>query len=157
MRYAIIKGGKASGKATTINEVCRRLSPDRVLKVHHEEDGTAIAIPVDSLDELTDGTYIITVRKKNILIVPGAPTQQKKSITSILESVNNLDLTPEFALVAMSGHEKLKNYNTAEELENYGKCIHETKIWRIPAHNFINTEEWKKRISYLTAITLYNI
>jgi len=157
MRYVIVRGGKASGKATTINEVCRQLSPERVLKVNTDAMGNASAVPVNSLDELSDGTYIITVRKKNILIVSGSPTQQKQNITSIIESVKNLDLVPEFALVAMSGLEKLKNFNTAGELENYGKCVHETKIWRIPAHNFISSDEWKKRISYLTAITLHNI
>ncbi|MES2486347.1 MAG: hypothetical protein V4581_10440 [Bacteroidota bacterium] len=157
MRYVIVKGGKSAGKATTINEVCRRLSPEKVLKVNQDEKGDTTVKKVSSLDELSDGTYIITVRKKNVLIVSGAPTQQKQSITSIIESVKGLDLTPEFALVAMSGLEKLKNFKTATELENFGKCIHETKIWRIPAHNFVNTEEWKKRISYLTAITLHNI
>jgi hypothetical protein len=157
MRYVIVKGGKSSGKATTINEVCRRLAPEKVTKVILDEDGSARLSPVTSLEDLTDGNYIIRVKNKNILVVSGAPTQQKQSITSIMESVNKLDFEPEFALVAMSGLEKFKNFKTAEELQKFGNCIHETKIWRIPSHNFINTDEWKKRIAYLTAITLHNI
>ncbi len=157
MRYVIVKGGKSSGKATTINEVCRRLAPDKVTKVIQEEKGNTRLLPVQSTDDLADGNYIIRVKNKNILIVSGAPTQQKQSITSIIESVKDLNFEPEFALVAVSGLEKFKNFKTSEELKKFGKCIHETKIWRIPSHNFINTDEWKKRISYLTAITLHNI
>lgn len=157
VRYVIVKGGKSSGKATTINEVCRRLAPEKVTKVVLEENGNPRLSPVESMDELTDGNYIIKVRNKSILIVSGAPTQQKNSITSIIESVKNFDYNPDFALVAVSGLEKFKNFKTAQELQKFGKCIHETKIWRIPAHNFINSDEWKKRISYLTAIALHNI
>ncbi|KOS04644.1 hypothetical protein AM493_00255 [Flavobacterium akiainvivens] len=157
MRYVIVKGGKSSGKATTINEVCRRLAPEKVTKVIHDENGSTRLSPVSSLEDLTDGNYIIRVKNKNILVVSGAPTQQKQSITTIIESVQKLEFEPEFALVAMSGLEKFKNFKTAEELQKFGKCIHETKIWRIPSHNFINTDEWKKRIAYLTAITLHNI
>jgi hypothetical protein len=157
MRYVIVRGGKSSGKATTINEVCRRLAPDKVTKVILKEDGNSQLCAVVSMEDLSDGTYIINVKNKNILVVSGSPTQQKQSITSIIESVKDLDITPEFALVAMSGLEKFKNFKTADELQKFGKCIHDSKIWRIPSHNFINTDEWKKRISYLTAITLHNI
>jgi hypothetical protein len=157
MRYVIVRGGKSSGKATTINEVCRRLAPDQVTKVILSDDGSTRLCPVISMEDLSDGTYIINVKNKDILVVSGSPTQQKLSITAIIESVNDLDIKPEFALVAMGGLEKLKNFKTADELQRFGKCIHDTKIWRIPSHNFINTDEWKKRIAYLTAITLHNI
>ena len=82
---------------------------------------------------ISDGTYIVTVRKKNILMVSGAPTEQKKKITCIMESVLNLNLKPDFAIVAMRGLEKLKDFRTSSELESFGKCIYETKIWRIPS------------------------
>lgn len=157
MRYVIVKGGKNSGKATTINEVCRRLAPEKVTKVIHGEDGKTRLSQMQTIEDLTDGTYIIRVKNKNILIVSVTPTQQKQSITSIIESVKDLNFEPEFALVAMSGLEKFKDFKTDEELKKFGKCIHETKIWRIPSHNFINTDEWKQRIAYLTAITLHNI
>ena len=74
-----------------------------------------------------------------------------------MESVKKLDVDPDFAIVAMRGLEKLKDFSTSKELEHYGKCIYETKIWRIPSHKFNLTEEWNKRVSYITAITLHNI
>lgn len=106
---------------------------------------------------ISDGTYIVTVRKKNILMVSGAPTEQKKKITSIMESVHNLNQRPDFAIIAMRGLEKMKDFSTSKELEKFGKCIYETKIWRIPSYTFQLTEEWNKRVSYITAITLHNL
>ena len=157
MKYIIVKGGKSAGKAETINEVCRRLKPEQICKVYFTEAGKVHMQNLYSTADLSDGTYIITVRKKNILLVSGAPTQQRLSITTILESVNNHSMSPDFAIIAMRGLEKLKNFATAKELEKFGKCIYETKIWRIPSHKFNLTEEWNKRVSYLTAITLHNI
>jgi len=157
MKYIIVKGAKSAGKSETINEVCRRLKPESISKVYFTEAGKIHLQKLFSISDLSDGTYIITVRKKNILLVSGAPTQQRLSITTILESVNNLNMSPDFAIIAMRGLEKLKNFSTAKELERFGKCIYETKIWRIPSHKYNLTEEWNKRISYLTAITLHNI
>ena len=157
MKYIIIKGGREAGKAHTINEVCRRLKPEQICKVHYTENGKVYLERLFSASDLTEGTYIITVRKKHVLIVSAAPTQQRKSITSILESIQHVNMKPEFAIVAMRGLEKLKDFATSKELEKFGKCIYETKIWRIPSHKFNLTEEWNKRVSYLTAITLHNI
>ncbi|KGO91179.1 hypothetical protein [Flavobacterium subsaxonicum] len=157
MKYIIVKGARSSGKAETIHEVCRRLKPDVIRKVYFSESGKVSLEKVPSLSEANDGTYVITVRKKNVLVVSGAPTQQRKSITEIMESVQNLNLKPDFAIVAMRGLEKLKDFATSKELEKFGKCIYETKIWRIPSNKFNLTDEWNKRVSYLTAITLHNI
>ena len=74
-----------------------------------------------------------------------------------LESVFKLNLKPDFAIIAMCGLEKLKDFSTSKEMEKFGKCIYETKIWRIPSYNYHMTDEWNKRISYITAITLHNI
>ncbi len=90
-------------------------------------------------------------------MVSGAPTEQKKKITSIMESVHNLNQRPDFAIIAMRGLEKMKDFSTSKELEKFGKCIYETKIWRIPSYTFQLTEEWNKRVSYITAITLHNL
>jgi hypothetical protein len=156
MKYIIIKGARSSGKAETINEVCKRLKPEKICKVHFSETGKVMLEKMNPAN-LEDGTYIITVRKKNILIVAESPTEQKKRITNILDSILHLNLKPDFAIVAMRGLEKLKDFATSKELEQYGKCIYETKIWRIPSHKFNLTEEWNKRVSYITAITLHNI
>ena len=157
MKYIIIKGARSAGKAETINAVCKKLKPEAIKKVHISESGKAVLENVATTAGLADGTYIVTVRKKNILMVSGAPTEQKTKITNILESVFNLNLKPDFAIVAMRGLEKLKDFSTSKELEKFGKCIYETKIWRIPSYTFHTTEEWNKRISYITAITLHNL
>lgn len=157
MKYIIIKGARFAGKAETISEVCKRLKPEAVRKIYIPENGKAFLEQVKETAPLSDSSYIITVRKKNILVVAGSPTEQRKRITSIMESVMKLNLKPDFAIVAMRGLEKLKDYATCKELEKFGKCIHETKIWRIPSNKYNLTEEWNKRVSYLTAITLHNI
>jgi hypothetical protein len=157
MKYIIVKGAKSAGKAETINEVCRRLKPEQISKVYFTEAGKMHVQKLYSTADLGDGTYIITVRKKSILLVSGAPTQQRMNITTIIESVSNSGQSPDFAIIAMRGLEKLQNFSTAKELERFGKCIYETKIWRIPSHKYNLTEEWNKRVSYLTAITLHNI
>jgi hypothetical protein len=157
MKYIIIKGNNSAGKASTVNEVCRRLKPEKICRVYFSETGRVTLHQVFSFGDLADGTYLITIKGKHILMVSGAPTQQKRKISVIIDSLLSLHIHIEFAIVAMSGSEKLKDYATATELAKYGKCIYETKIWRIPSHKFNLTEEWNKRISYLTAITLHNI
>ncbi|MDV6167849.1 hypothetical protein R1T16_05395 [Flavobacterium sp. DG1-102-2] len=157
MKYIIIKGAKSSGKAETISEICQRLKPEAVKRVYFSESGSVAVENYPPAKKNPEGTYIVTVRKKNILIVSGSPTEQKKRITSIVESVFKLNFKPEFAIIAMCGLEKLKDFSTSREMEKFGKCIYETKIWRIPSYNYHMTEEWNKRISYITAITLHNL
>ncbi|RDI09719.1 hypothetical protein [Flavobacterium sp. AG291] len=156
MKYIVIKGAKSAGKAATIREVCTRLKPDAVKRIYISESGSVAAENVQSA-KITEGNFVVTVRKKNILIVSASPTEQKKRITSIMESVSKLNIRPDFAIVSMCGLEKLKDFSTSKELESYGKCIYETKIWRIPSYTFNLTDEWNRRVSYLTAITLHNL
>lgn len=113
--------------------------------------------PLPPSANISEGTYLVTVKKKNILMVSNCPTEQRKRITHIMDSIMGLNIKPHLAIVAMRGLEKLKDYATSKELENYGRCIYETKIWRIPSHQYSLTEEWNKRVSYITAITLHNI
>lgn len=157
MKYIIVKGAQSSGKAHTITEVCRRLQPEVVRKIHFCETGKVSLEKVSLDNDIEEGNYVITLRKKNVLIVSGAPTEQRRNITTIIETAKDIDMPPDFAIVAMRGLERLKNFSTAKELEKFGKCIHEIKIWRIPSNNFTLTDEWNKRVSYLTAITLHNI
>ena len=157
MKYILIKGAKSAGKASTITEVCTRLKPDAVKRVYFSESGAVATENIQSPRGIAQGTFIVTVRKKNILVVSASPTEQKKRITSIMESVLKLNIKPDFAIVSVCGLERLKDFSTYKELENYGKCIHETKIWRIPSYTFNLTDEWNKRVSYLTAITLHNL
>ena len=157
MKYIIIKGSKSSGKAETINAICRKLKPEAIRKLYFHDTGKIFMEQVPPSANICEGTYLVTVRKKNILMVANCPTEQRKRISQIMDSVLKLNITPHLAIVAMRGLEKLKDFATAKELENYGKCIYETKIWRIPSNQFSITDEWNKRISYITAITMHNI
>ncbi|WP_162927025.1 hypothetical protein [Flavobacterium psychrotrophum] len=157
MKYILIKGNTSAGKASTVNEVCRRLKPEKICRLYFSENGKVSLHTVYSSGDLADGNYLVTIRSKRVLMVSNAPTQQRVKISTIIDSLLSISITVEFAIVAMSGSEKLKDFATAKELAKYGKCIYETKIWRIPSHKFNLTEEWNKRISYLTAITLHNI
>ena len=157
MNYIIVKGSKSSGKSATVREVCKRLKPDAIRRVHLGDAGFATLEYVSTSSDLPDGTLVLTVRKKSILAVTIAPTEQRKTITSIMEAVNELGVAPDFAIIAMSGLEKVQGYSTTVEMQPYGNCIYETKIRRIPSYTFRDTEEWDKRVSYITAITLHNI
>lgn len=158
MKYILIKGAKSAGKAATISEICTRLKPDAVKRVYISESGAVAAENLQSSSKIQQGTFIVTVRKKNILVVSASPTEQKQRISTIIESVNSkLNIKPDFAIVSMCGLERLKDFSTLKELENFGKCIYETKIWRIPSYTYNLTDEWNKRVSYMTAITLHNL
>ena len=157
MKYIVIKGANSAGKASTISEVCNRLKPEAVKRIYISESGSVAAENINPPSKIQQGTFVVTVRKKNILVISASPTEQKKRITSIIESVFKLNIKPDFAIVSVCGLERMKDFSTFKELENYGKCIYETKIWRIPSYYFNLTEEWNKRVSYLTAITLHNL
>lgn len=157
MKYIVIKGAKSAGKAATISAVCTKLKPEAVKRIYISESGSVAAENIQPPSKIQQGTFVVTVRKKNILVVSASPTEQKKRITTIMESVFKLNIEPDFAIVSVCGLERMKDFSTFKELEKYGKCIYETKIWRIPSYTFNLTDEWNKRVSYLTAITLHNL
>ncbi len=151
MKYMIIKGAKSSGKSVTVKEICKRLKPHAVKAIYFDQEGNPALEPATH-DKLDGHNYIATVKDKKVLVVAKSPTEQKIRVTAILEAIKNLEIQPDFAIVSVCGLEKLKDFATAKELENFGKCVYETKIWRIPAHEYSTTEEWNKRVSYLTSV-----
>lgn len=151
MKYMLIKGAKSSGKSVTVKEICKRLKPNAIKKIHFDEDGNPI-LETATKDELDGSNYMLTVKNKKVLMVAKSPTEQKVRVTSILEAIHNLEMQPDFAIISVSGLEKLKDFATAKELESFGQCVYETKIWRIPAHEFSTTDEWNKRVAYLTSV-----
>ncbi|WP_294820581.1 hypothetical protein [uncultured Flavobacterium sp.] len=156
MKYIIIKGSKSSGKSATVKDICRRLNPSSIKKLCINEAGI-IELRTLAISDIEKDNYILKVKKRTILVVACAPTEQRKKISDIVLSIHSLNIFPEMAIIAMSGIEKLKDFATAKELEKFGECIHETKIWRIPSNQFHKTEEWDNRISQLTTLTLKNI
>ncbi len=156
MKYILIKGSKSSGKSATVKDICKRLNPSSIKQLCVGETGVATLRPL-GIGDIDKENYLLKIKKRTILIVACAPTEQRKKISDILFAVHSLNIFPEMAIIAMCGIEKLKDYATAKELEKFGECIHETKIWRIPSNQFHKTEEWDNRISHLTSLTLKNI
>jgi Cdc6-like AAA superfamily ATPase len=156
MKYIIIKGSKSSGKSATVKDICKRLNPSSIKQLYIDETGMATLRPL-AVTEIGSDNYLLTIKKRTILVVAAAPTEQRKRITDILFAVQSLNIYPELGIIAMCGIEKLKDYATAKELEKFGECIHETRIWRIPSNQFHKTDEWDSRISQLTSLTLRNI
>lgn len=157
MKYMLIKGSQWAGKAETIKEVCKRLKPSAIRRIHFSDSGTPALITIDAFAGISQGNYILTVRNKHILVVSSSPTQQRIRITTILEAAHKLNLKPGLAIVSVRTLERLKDFETSKELQSFGRCIYETKIWRIPSIKFNLTEEWNKRVSYITSIVLHNI
>ncbi|AWH85258.1 hypothetical protein HYN59_09060 [Flavobacterium album] len=156
MKYIIIKGSKSSGKSATVKDICKRLNPSSIKQLCIDDSAIATLRPIGIAD-LDKDNYLLTVKKRSILVVASAPTEQRKKISDIVFALHSLNIFPELAIIAMSGIEKLKDFATAKELEKFGECVHETKIWRIPSNQFHKTEEWDERISHLTTLTLKNI
>jgi len=156
MKYIIIKGSKGSGKTATVRDICKRLNPSTVKQLSFETSGKPVLRPM-AITDLDKDNYILKVKKRIILVVACAPTEQRKKISDIVAAIHSLDIFPEMAIIAMCGIEKLKDFATAKELEKLGECIHETKIWRIPSNQYHKTEEWDTRISSLTSLALKNM
>jgi len=156
MKYILIKGSRSSGKSATAKAICKRLNPTSVKRLCLDDAGRTILTP-SALHEVEKDNYILTVKKRRILVVAGAPTGQRKKITDIMKAVHEADVYPDLSIVAVRGVEKLQDFATTKELLEFGECIHEARIWRIPSNNFFHTEEWDTRISHLTTLTLKNI
>lgn len=157
MNYIIVKGSKNAGKSKTINEVCRRLKPDRIQKLFFKPTEESFIEEVNPATQLLNETYIISLKNKNILVVAGSPTGQRRNITVLVEAIRQKGIPVHFAIIAIRSLEKLSNFSTVKELTVYGNCIYETKIRRIPAHNYSETEEWNRRIEHLVFLCQRNL
>ncbi len=158
MKYILIKGAKDAGKSATLNAICKNLKPSRVSKLVWLENAEKQKVPhfeeIDDSIELVNDTYIIEVNTKKILIVCGSPSEQSMKITIIIEILIRLEITIDFALVAMRSFEKMVGFNTEKELESIGDALLIDKIHRIKDPKFEETTEWKDRIQkYVHLIT----
>ena len=81
MKYILIIGTKDAGKSTTIDAVCKKLKPTSVERLNSEKVFEKVSNTVDILN----GTYVIEVDGKIILVVAGAPTEQGITITVLIK------------------------------------------------------------------------
>jgi hypothetical protein len=99
MKYILIKGSRSSGKSATAKAICKRLNPTSVKKLCFDDAGKT-SLKVSALDEVEKDNYILTVKKRRILVVAGAPTGQRKKITDIMKAVREADVYPDLSIVA---------------------------------------------------------
>lgn len=142
MKYILITGTKDSGKSTTVNAVCKRLNPSVIYRLTADRTFEKVDITID----LLNGTYIVEVSGKIILVIAGAPTEQNIQITILIEICIKLKIKIDFALVSKRTFERSENFDTVNELKNFGECVLEEKIYRIVGENFKESKEWKNRI-----------
>lgn len=95
---------------------------------------------------ILNGTHIIEVNGKVILVVAGTPTEQTITIKIIIEICLKIKVKIDFAIVSLRTSERMNGYNTRDELAKFGQCILEERIWKIESEDFKETAEWKKRI-----------
>jgi len=151
MRYIIIRGTTDSGKSTTMNEICKRLNPNSIKKL---KENTFVDCDKDV--KIFNDTFLITYKNKNILVVAGAPTEQNKKITTILEICVKLKIEISIALVSMRSVERKENYNTPNELKKFGTCLLDERIWLIEG-DYKESKKWNERIENIVSLINKNI
>ncbi len=155
MKYILIVGKKDAGKSTTISNVCERLKPTKIQRLIIYENSIHSGYrceDVDQVDEIFNGTYILEVNGKVILIVVGSPTEQKRSITILIEITIKIKIRIDFALIAVRTSERLEGFNTWDELKKYGSLILDEWIEKIKDEKFNETDLWKSRIEKITSL-----
>jgi hypothetical protein len=152
IKSLIIRGSQNSGKSTTIQEVCKRLNPAKVYKLSFDKK----ILKESTVDSILNGTYIIHVEREILLVIAGAPTEQKKTIKMILELCIELQIEISFVLVARRYAEH-KGFDTTGELKQYTTLLKPIKIEKISGSNFIQDDEWLKRIAKIVKIISDNL
>ncbi|MDR1698810.1 MAG: hypothetical protein LBR75_03185 [Prevotellaceae bacterium] len=162
VKSLIIRGAQNSGKSITIQEVCKCLNPSEVYKLNFERK----TLEELEISEIFNGTYIIKVENEFILIIAGAPTEQKYSITTILciciEICKERQIQISFILSARRFAERKgfdttgKLFNTTGELTEYTTLLKTIDIKSI-GKDYKNSEKWDKRIEEIVQIIHNNL
>ena len=143
MKYILLIGTKDAGKSTTVDAVCKRLKPDVVKQLQWDKTFK----DVDPSKEIRNGTYLIQVQGKFILVVAGAPTEQGIRVTVLINICIELNIKIDFALVVMRSYERSEGFKTREELKKLGECVYEDTIYNISGEDYQNSAEWNERIN----------
>jgi hypothetical protein len=155
MKYIIVRGNTNSGKQTTIKEICRRLKPEKIMRIG-VSDGLLLEVHnIFTVDNMQDKTYLLYIKGKKVLVVAGSPTRQQLNVSRLINAINTAQIIVDLAIVAVNTFEKLKGFSTNVELAEVGSQVTDVKVQFIPSHQFVTTAEWKKRIAYLTTVTKY--
>jgi hypothetical protein len=141
MKYIIVKGASHEGKSTTIDAVCRMLNPDQVKRLNTSKKELQ---PFDMSEPMHNGCFVLWVRGKIILVSAGATTEHKTRITVLVSILIELEITIDFAIIAMRSREQTEGFDTPEELKLLGQDLGTIYIDKIDG-DYENSQKWKDR------------
>ncbi len=157
MKYILLKGKMDAGKSSTITAICQNFNIRSCQRISLDANGK-LKIQNDTSNNYGNGTFIINVNGSNILIVAGAPTEQKITITLILIFIMEPKIEISFALISVRSREVLAGFDTISELEKLGHlCILEEEINRIDTDDFALTSIWQNRIRKISDLINDNL
>jgi ABC-type cobalamin/Fe3+-siderophores transport system ATPase subunit len=152
--FSVIANGCMNrGKSTTIREVCRKLKPTKVCRL----DIGKKVLCKDSVEDIKNGTYLIEVNEKNILVIAGAPTEQGKTVTQLFEYFVELGKPVVFILSAMRFYERLPGFDTVNQLKEISTLLDIVFITRIKRTDFKQASEWQERIDKIVKLITEHI
>ena len=157
MKYILLKGKMNAGKSETITSVCKNFDVNSCQRISLNAEGELI-IKNDSSENFGNGTFIINVNGSNILIVAGAPTEQKITITIMLKVLAQIQVEIVFAIISVRSREVLAGFDTANELNKLGhECVLEEEVIRIDSDDYSVTTNWRDRVKRIVELINQNV
>ena len=143
MKYILVRGASHEGKSHTMDGVRKALNPSRIQRLNTT---TKTLEDFDMSKEMHNGSFVLEVNGKIILISAGSPTEQSIQITGLIELVILLKGEIDFAIVSMRSYEKKSGFDTPAELAAAGDCILDISIEQV-AGDYKNSVSWRSRIN----------
>jgi hypothetical protein len=153
----IVRGKKNSGKSTTIQEVCRKIYENSKDAKLCRLDIWAEKICDCSIANITNGTYIVSVKEKNILIIAGAPTEQGKTVIELFDCCKKLGIPIAFILSAMRSREVLPKFDTINQIKKISTLLDVIVIDFVEEKEFKKSPEWQARIDKIVKLVTEHI
>lgn len=153
MKYIIVRGNTNSGRHTTIKEVCRRMNPDKVFRINIDGQNVLRMHRLYEVNDMQRQTYLLEARGKKVLVLAGPPTEQDMNVSRLISVIKREGIPIDLAIVAVNTYEKRKGFSTGKELQSLGSYVTDVKVNFIPSHRYATTDEWHKRVTYLSSVT----
>ncbi|MBY0244896.1 MAG: hypothetical protein K2Q03_05520 [Sphingobacteriaceae bacterium] len=158
MKSILIIGTADAGKSTTMREVCRRLKPTNVYKLLPDTKIHKNSTLQDSdVEKIFNDTFIIKIKEKLILVVAGAPTEQRIRLKILIEICIEINIEISFFLVSKRLTERISGFDTVTELADKSQILLSKRIYRISGEKFMDEKEWNERIDSIVTLINKNI
>ena len=158
MKSILIIGTADAGKSTTMREVCRRLKPNKVYKLRCDiKNYKNSKLESSNVEKIYNDTFVIEVKGKLILVVAGAPTEQRIRLKILIEICIEINIEISFFLVSKRLTERIEGFDTVTELADKSEILLSQRIYRIADENFMNEKEWNDRIDSIVSLIKKNI